>query len=972
MLFKRPTLNDLERLNRQVGELFQQNNVAKATAVAERALKVATSLGKGVHLLSPLNNLAQLYQNQRKFGESEHLFRQAIALAESLPGASGPPLHMLLHDLARVLVALERYDEADTLLTRALASARSASPGFKSIALEVAHARTEIGVKVKAQGDFSGAERQFNEALQLREQFLGAEHPWVAQSLSNLASVYVQRLQWGEAEATYDRALTARKNAQPTDLKGVGIVYDQLGLVYRAQGKLRAAEIAHGEARAIFERIDPAGGDLPIVLHNLALVYDEEGKHEQAVALYEQSVRLTGAREPVDERRLAGTIGALASALHKQGKYAEAEAAYLRALSILERVVGPRHHEMASILTNLGLLCLDQGRDNEAKTRCLTAMSILEATFGRNHPKLAPTLTVLGIAQLRTGALQESRKALERAVFLGEQLVADVFVFASELEKLTYLGIAQVDYFLFLNVVAQDSKSDSEAVGSALNAVLRRKGLVQHALAAERQALDGVADPEVVKLIAELQRVSTELAAVFVLPPGTDEGGRPARLRDLEATRVQLEKRLARSSGVYSPLWDPEVSHIQEVARALPAGSALIEYVSVPALTLATTSRDMEVGADRYLAFVLAASSDHTAQPRLVDLGPAGAIDRAIWSFRAQVARALIPAAAGDEAALTEFSRKVYELAFAPLLREIGDANVLYISTDGELNQMPLGALPYDAKHCVIERFELNYVSSGRDLLRFDRQSQNSGTTVVVADPDFDAQEAGAMSAERASDLDSVHWTRLPGTRVEGESIAQLFDARTTTLHLAKDATKERILSVVSPQRLHVATHGFFLEDVERDGMGLVPGVGGPTSPSSSFGARNPLLRSGLALAGANRSGAKSHGILTALEAASLRLEGTDLVVLSACETGVGQTRKGEGVFGLRRAFELAGARTVVLSLWSIADRETKDLMVNFYYRLKNGERKRAALRNAQLDFIKDSRTRHPYYWAAFVSVGEP
>ena len=205
-------------------------------------------------------------------------------------------------------------------------------------------------------------------------------------------------------------------------------------------------------------------------------------------------------------------------------------------------------------------------------------------------------------------------------------------------------------------------------------------------------------------------------------------------------------------------------------------------------------------------------------------------------------------------------------------------------------------------------------------------------------------------------------------------------------------AAIERVLKAArSPRILHIATHGFFLSDEERkpdEGLtrlsrGLAGMAGPPPVPMRPGGQKieNPLLRSGLALAGANRwaeaakAGDVDDGLLTALEVSGLRLRGTELVVLSACDTGVGELKRGEGVFGLRRAFIAAGARTLVMSLWKVPDEETAELMEGFYRRWLSGQEKHAALRDTQLAMIAKLRERHgaahPLFWAGFVLVGD-
>jgi len=277
---------------------------------------------------------------------------------------------------------------------------------------------------------------------------------------------------------------------------------------------------------------------------------------------------------------------------------------------------------------------------------------------------------------------------------------------------------------------------------------------------------------------------------------------------------------------------------------------------------------------------------------------------------------------------------------------------------------------------------------------------------VIMAAPDFDMQfdvevdevqeqkekdtllTLRAGHSRRSVDLKKVYWNPLPGTREEAEQISKLFGKGKVQMYVGNQAMEEVFKGLQSPRICHIATHGFFLEDVDRSAWYetkdrfRVSSLEEGLSQALPEQLENPLLRSGLALAGANRLGEQQlpedadDGILTAFEISGMNFWGTDLVVLSACETGVGEVRRGEGVFGLRRAFQLAGARTVIMSLWEVPDVETMELMVDFYQRLQAGEGKARALRNAQLAMIKQLRARHgaahPYFWSAFVCVGEP
>ena len=194
------------------------------------------------------------------------------------------------------------------------------------------------------------------------------------------------------------------------------------------------------------------------------------------------------------------------------------------------------------------------------------------------------------------------------------------------------------------------------------------------------------------------------------------------------------------------------------------------------------------------------------------------------------------------------------------------------------------------------------------------------------------------------------------------------------TLFTGSQATENVIKQLQAPKILHIATHGFFLQNVPQ----VAPTDFGTTLQGTRNAqpnirpAENPLLRAGLALAGANpRKSGNEDGILTALEAAGLNLSGTKLVVLSACKTGLGDVQNGEGVYGLRRAFAIAGAESQLMSLWAVNDYRTNQLMVNYYQRLKNNVGRSDALRQTQLKMLQKPESQHPYYWAAFIPSGD-
>jgi CHAT domain-containing protein len=410
------------------------------------------------------------------------------------------------------------------------------------------------------------------------------------------------------------------------------------------------------------------------------------------------------------------------------------------------------------------------------------------------------------------------------------------------------------------------------------------------------------------------------------------------------------------------------------VQKIIPKDARLVEIVNYqPYDPKAPYKINPVLAPRRYAAYVVGSTGD----PATIELGEAAAIDAAIEKFRKAVANP-------DDDRAAELGAALYKLTMGKIAPALGGATSLLIAPDGALNVVPFSALVDDKKQFLIKTYTFTYLTSGRDLLRLNVKTKAQGGGVIFADPSFDATggagggEApapGTSRGRRSADLASLSWPPLPGTAQEADAVEKTLGG--VKVYRGTAATEATLKGVHGPRVLHLATHGFFLVDEQPPAAtaadpsrSSVAGAAPTSVPTEAF--ENPLLRSGLALAGANKlASGDEDGILTAMEASGLDLWGTKLVVLSACETGVGKVTNGDGVYGLRRALVIAGAETLVMTLWQVDDLATRDLMTGFYKKLGAGTARSSALRETQLELLARDKYAHPYYWASFLPAGD-
>jgi CHAT domain-containing protein/Tfp pilus assembly protein PilF len=911
----------LQRARVQIHEAFRLVNKGKvddALARLQPALALREKLfgHDDASLVLPLYVSGNAYLKKPDYAKAVAFYERALKIQDARnPDAMAA--YLILNNLGIVYMTMDQYDRAEQVLLRAIGISDSVyGPGNPSSL----NSRVNLANLYDEEGDYVKAQEMFEKALVDAEKVSPGD-PGLSVILSNLAGVLSERGDYESAVRISQRAVDVLRD-RPNDPR-LGLALVTLGDAYRFQNDLDKAEPLYQRSLPIYEK--SLGKNDPLVADNLNYLGD----------IYR-------------ERR----------------EFVKAEDFYQRSLAIRKKELGETNSVVGESLQNLGALYLAQRDYARAESFFRQALLIREKALGPEHPEVGVTLSSLSTVDIATGRIEDAQTNLARAISISEHNAALNLVAGSERQKLAYLTLSSDELD---RVITLETSSAGDCAGLrdlAATTILQRKGRVLDAIAQNLTTLRQGLGSDGVKLIDQFDSVTSHLAhLVLAGAQDTAPADYQKRIASLKQEREQLEGEISRKSAQFRAASQPVT--LEAVRAAMPADAALVEFVKYQKVSADSPSGSPNP--QSYIAYIIRPS-----QPVVwKDLGEAVVVERAIDNYRA----ALRDPARND---IKKIARALDQVILEPLRPLLPASGHLLISPDGQLSLIPFEALLDQQNRFAVEKYSITYLTSGRDLLRMQVPRSSDSAPVVVADPSFgeprtiqiasrhpvDAK-AQRRSVTIGSDISSLYFAPLSGTAEEARSIDALFP--NAVVLTGERANVAALKQLAAPSMLHIATHGFFLEDRHP-----TRGSEAPKGLTERLDLENPLLRSGLAFAGANRNrSGNDDGILTALEAANLNLWGTRLVTLSACDTGIGEVRVREGVFGLRRAFVLAGAETLVMSLWPVSDYVTREMMSNYYRGLKRGLGREDALRQAQLAMLKRKDRNHPFYWASFIQSGE-
>lgn len=836
--------------------------------------------------------------------------------------------------------------------------------------LEEARDQMEQALKLQMEGKYLEARPMLAKALELREKVDGPDGFLVVEPLGRLAGTFDETGDYASAEPLRLRAVRVVELRRGPEHPELAVHLNTLGSVYEAKGDLSKAEEVYLRAVSILEKANQIDGHIGAsLLGGLGSIYYRKDDLQNAEFYYQRARTVWEKLLGPDHFHLEPIYNFLGQIAYDRSDHLEARARFERALILREKAMGPDDPKLPNTLGSLATVFIALGDLNAAESLYKRALAIHQK--GELTDVSVPD-TLYGLARVAAarGAFAEAVKLQKEASEIDERHVSLNLAVGSERERLAFFN----NYYLraYRNISLHSSNaSDHRALNElAATSILRFKGRVQDAMADSLAALRRRSGPEEQRLFDELLKTTAQLASLTIEGHQKNSSTEhQAKLKLLQEAREKLESEANRRSyGFYEKTRPVTLSSVQ---AAIPEGAALVEFAVFRPFDPKAAELKNAYGEPRYLAYVLRRKGEVI----LTDLGPASKINDLIERFR----RSVRDPGRGD---VEKLAGMLDSMVMRPVRRLTGDAKHLLISPDGDLSLVPIEALIDENGNHLLESFSVSYLTSGRDLLRMQIERESKGSAVVVADPVFgqpiqQVPTASTRASRRPAiarrsvtstrNLSDTYFAPIAGTAREAASIQALFPE--VRLFTGSAATETAVKSLGAPSILHIATHGFFLDNSDPDRKADAE-IKNMRIPRQTV--ENPLLRSGLAFAGANqRSSGEDDGILTALEASGLNLWGTKLVVLSACDTGVGEIRNGEGVYGLRRSFVLAGAESLVMSMWPVSDLVTRELMTGYYKNLKAGMGRGEALRQVQLAMIKRPTRKHPFYWASFIHSGE-
>lgn len=920
-----------------------------------RTLSVDLSLEGTDGFGATLFNLTDLYMQAGRYQEAGNMAEQLLANDRKIYKATSDEFITSVLSTTDIFVQLDKFHEAEKLIQSTIRQQSKNS-------LNHGRLLSKLGDVYTITSQFSKAGKALNTALDIIAKIDGQHSDLYTSTVINLGILYMEQGKYPEAEEAFDYVLgiiTPENDAYPAILNNQALVYQSLGQLDRAEKTFK-------EIRSIDSlSVGNTHPDFAVTLSNLGLVYSDKGNFKAAEKVLTKALEIQKNNNEAKTISYARKLNNLARVYRMAGTPGKAIPLHEEALLIFKKVLGENSAEYATTSFNLGIAHWKAGRGATGIKHLKKSATIRASKLGKKHPKYAESMQKIAEYQWEQKQLKEARQTFREVFENYYAQIDESFPVLTEEEKAKfYYTNIKPSFEKFNSFAIEVWKEDPSIVSEVYNHHINTKASIMYASEKVREAIQTSKDTSLLIKFELWQAQKEQVAKLYSQNVDTD------RIDSLQKLADGLEKELARKSSVFSKQFIREKAAWQDIQKSLKENEAAVETIRFRAYS--PTSAGIAKNEVIYAFLIL--TKETKDQPDLILLPDGNEMESKFLNYYRNNIKFMLE----DTKSFSNYFE-----SFSTYLDK-NHITKVYFSPDGVYNQISINTVINPATNkFLLDAYDIRMVTNTREVLSATIPKANSQSSVLIGYPKFNLRSSGSSTENATRNLTRGTLTRglrggllrymrgedgisvLPGTQEEINQISKLSNNPEVFM---EDLASERLIKqIISPMVLHIATHGYFLEEDDTDHN--------PMGEKSTY-IPSPLLKSGIILSGAENflktgipvNDEGDDGILTAYEAMNLKLEDTDLVVLSACETGLGVVKNGEGVYGLQRAFKMAGAKSLIMSLWSVDDAATQELMSAFYSEKLKTNDQHTAFRKAQ-QMLKEKYS-HPFFWGAFIMVG--
>ena len=946
-------------------------NYKQAEPLHKEALEMYRRLFKGDHpdLATSINNMAYFYDATGDYKMAEPLHKEALEMSRHLFKGDHPDFATNINNMASFYETMGDYKHAEPLYIEALEMCRRI---FKGDHPDLAMKINNMAAFYKGRGEYNQAESLYKESLEMRRHLFKGDHPDLENSINNMAVFCTDRGDYKQAEILHKESLEMSRRIFKGDHPLLAQSINNMAFFYNTRGDYKQAELLFKEAlemrRHLFKVDHPK---LAESIHNMGYFYIGIGEDKTAEPFLNEALEMKRRLFKGDHPDLASSIVNMAYIDNARGDYKLAESLYKEALEMRRHLFKGDHPDLANSIVNMAYFYNARGDYKLAEPLYKDALEMKRRLFKRDHPDLANSIVNMAYFYNARGDNNQAELLFNEALEVYKNMLNNYFPSLSEKEKKLFWNIVSSNFERFNTFAVSRAKENPFILCNLYDTRLYTKAILMNSGNRIKSRILNSGDS---LLIGNYRKWSDKKAFLVKLYKMTNEELKKKNFNidSVENNVNNLEKELSLKSEAFKQSFENKKVTWKSIQTLLKPDEAAVEVFRFRYFDKNRFTDTV------YYAFLIVndQTDDH---PDLVLIENGKELENEFYNeYRKNT---------GNKAK----DNKSFERYWAKLYEKIKGYKKVFFSSDGVYNKLnPTTFMLPDGKY-LLDIQDIQQVNSTKDLLLGYYQNKQEtniyNSALLIGNPNFNLSEEELKIASRKirskadeeksyepmASTRGISLSKLPGTEKEINDIEKFLKGKKweVSSYLGDNALKTAIRTANNPRVLHIATHGLFLEDVKRESIELF-------GFSEKKMIENPLLRSGLFFTGAdnylkkensNMDNEEDNGILTAYEAMNLDLDKTELVVLSACETGLGEIQNGEGVFGLRRAFQQAGAKTVMMSLWKVDDSATQELMSSFYKNWVTGMTKRDAFSKAQQE-VK-AKYKEPYYWGSFVMVGE-